>query len=50
MKKKIYACWRAVYFFFRILWRKDYIGRNSIAESMYYSSVIYDMWMNRLGK
>lgn len=49
MKKRIEASCRAVHFFFRILWRQDYEGRNSIAESLYCSGVIFDMWMDRLG-
>lgn len=50
MKKILKALYRAVHFFCRVLWRKDYDGRCSVGETLYCSGVVYDLWMDRLGK
>jgi len=48
-RKKLRAIYRAISFFFRIVWRSDYVGHVSIREAIYCSGVIYDLWTDRLG-
>jgi len=45
--KRFKATIRAVWFFFRVLWRREYIGRVGIGESLHCSGVIFDLWMGR---